>query len=209
MKTLGQTLMIAMFSFSVTLAAAQSDSKVKMKLNYNIGLPVGDFKNSFVSDPSFRGATGEIFYSFNPKFSLGLNVGFQSYYQKYGRQTYKTGENETISAVLTNTVELMPVMVKGTFSPLANNSKNVQPYVSAGAGLNLVNYRQYYGEFSNGRASSAFTAEGGAGLMIPIGKLKSSSFQLGATYNYTPYKENELQNLNSVGIHAGLVFPIK
>ncbi|HEX8334550.1 MAG TPA: outer membrane beta-barrel protein [Segetibacter sp.] len=209
MKTLRQLIIIAVFSLAVNYASAQADGKVKMKLNYNVGLPVGDFKKDYISDPSFNGASGEIFYSINPKVAVGLNIGYQSYYQKYGRQTYKTGDNETISAVLSNTVELMPVMLNGTFTPLANSTSRVQPYVSVGAGLNLVNYRQYYGEFSDGNASTSFGAQAGAGITVPLGKTRTNSFQLGATYNHTPYNANELKNLSSVGIQAGIVFPLK
>jgi hypothetical protein len=103
----------------------------------------------------------------------------------------------------------MPVMLNGTFTPLANSTSRIQPYVSVGAGLNLVNYRQYYGEFSSGNASTSFGAQAGAGFMIPFGKTKTNSFQLGATYYHTPYNANELKNLNSVGIQAGIVFPLK
>jgi hypothetical protein len=209
MKTLRHLFIIAVFSFAVNYASAQADGKLKMKLNYNVGLPVGDFKENYISDPSFNGASGEIAYSINPKVSLGLNLGYQSYYQKYGRQTYKTGDNETISAVLSNTVELMPVMINGTFTPLGNSTSRVQPYLSVGAGLNLVNYRQYYGEFSSGNASTSFGAQAGAGFTVPFGKAKTSSFQVGATYNHTPYNANELKNLNSVGVQAGIVFPLK
>ena len=209
MKTLRRLTIMTIFSFVVNYASAQADSKVKMKVNYNVGVPVGDFKNSYISKPSFNGGSGEIFYQFNPKVALGLNIGYQSYYEKHPRQTYKTGENETISAVLSNTVELMPVMLNGTFSPLSGTSSAVHPYVSLGAGLNLVNYRQYYGEFSSGTVSAPLTAQAGAGFMVPFGKTKSSSFQLGATYSHTPYNANELKNLNNVGVQAGIVFPIK
>jgi hypothetical protein len=209
MKTLRHLIIVTIFSFVVNYASAQADGKVKMKLNYNVGLPVGDFKENFISNPSFNGASGEIFYSINPTVALGVNIGYQSYYQKYGRQTYKTGDNETISAVLSNTVEIMPVMLNGTFTPLANSTSKVQPYVSVGAGLNLINYRQYYGEFSDGNASTSFGAQAGAGFMVPFGKTRTNSFQLGATYNHTPYNANELKSLNSIGVQAGIVFPLK
>jgi hypothetical protein len=209
MKTLRHLTIITVLSFFVNYASAQAENKLKMKLNYNVGMPIGDFKDNYISNPSYNGGSGEIFYSINPKFGVGLNVGYQSYYQKYPRQTYKTGENETISAVLSNTVEIMPVLINGTFTPLAATGSKVQPYLSAGAGLNLVNYRQYYGEFSDGSASTSFGAQAGAGILVPFGKQKTSSFQLGTTYNYTPYNTNQLKSLNSVGFNAGIVFPIK
>jgi hypothetical protein len=190
--------------------AQSSDNKLRMKLNYNIAMPIGSFKSDYIGNTSFNGAGGEIGYWFNPRVGLGLNVGYQSFYQKYARLTYKTGDNESISAVLSNTIEQVPVMLKGTFAPMANTTAKVQPYVSAGAGINLVNYQQYFGQFSNSDASSAFTAQAGAGFMVPFGSsLHNAALQVGATYNYTPYNKNGLSNLNNVGVNAGVIFPIK
>lgn len=202
------SFLILVFSGVFTCAMAQSG--VKMKLAYNLGMPLGDFKSSYINNTSFRGATGEIAYWFNPKVSLGLQAGYQNYYQKYGRQVYKLDGNQTMSAVLSNTVEMMPVLVNGTFSPLAATGKPVQPYVSAGVGLNMISYNQYFGEFSNGSTSAGFAAQAGAGVMIPLGyKLNNASFELGATFNYVPYNKNGLKNLNNAGVHAGVVLPLR
>lgn len=201
-------MMFTMVSLFVNVASAQADGKVKMKLNYNVGMPLGDFRDNYISNRSFNGANGEISYTVNKGVSLGLNVGYQSYYQKYPRASYKTTQDQTISAVLSNTVELMPVMVNGTLLPLSGAGK-LQPYVSGGVGVNLINYRQYYGEFSEGNASTAFAAQAGAGVMMPLGKNKASALQVGATYNYTPYKNNGLKNLNTLGVQLGIVFPLK
>ena len=209
MNRLRYLIMITVLSSIVNNAVSQADGKIKMKLNYNIGMPVGDFKNSYLNKTSYNGAGGEIFYFFNPKVALGLNIGYQSYYQKYPRQTYKTSDNQNISAVLSNTVELMPVMVNGTFTPLSVGSSRVRPYVSAGAGITLVNYRQFYGEFSNGNASTSLAAQAGAGAMFSFGKNRTSSLQLGANYNYASYNNNGLKSLNTLGLQVGIIFPLK
>lgn len=190
-------------------ASAQVNGKVKMKLNYNIGIPLGVIRNNYINKTSYNGAGGEIFYSLNSQVALGLNIGYQSYYQKYPRQTYKTSDNENISAVLSNTIELMPVMINGTFTPHSVNTSRVQPYLSLGAGITLVNYRQFYGEFSNGNASTSLAAQAGAGAMFSFGKNKISSLQVGANYNYASYNNNGLKNLSTIGLQAGIIFPIK
>lgn len=211
MKRLSKVGLIILFGVLSTGAFAQSgDNRLKMKLNYNISAPVGSFKSDYIGNTSFRGGSGELSYWFNPRVAVGLGVGYQSYYQKYGRQVYHTGENESISAVLSNTVEQMPVLITGTFAPLANTTKKIQPYLSAGAGLNLVSFNQYYGEFSSGNSSSSFAAQAGAGVMLPLGsRLNNAAFQLGGTFNYAPYNKNGLKNLNNVGVNVGVNFPIK
>ncbi|HEX8462401.1 MAG TPA: outer membrane beta-barrel protein, partial [Segetibacter sp.] len=154
----------------ISISASAQSSKLKMELSYNISAPLGSFKNDYINKTSFRGATGELSYTFNPKFSLGLNTGYQSYYQKYDRATYKLEEGQTVSAVLTNKMDITPVLLRGTFFPMgANLAAKIQPYVSAGAGVNLVTYGQYLGQFGGTETSSPFAAQLGAGLKIPFG----------------------------------------
>src|SRR5688572_29743127 len=94
MKKLTKASLIVLFLVMTTGAFAQSNGKLTMKLNYNIAAPVGSFKSNYIGNTSFNGGSGEIAYWFNPKASLGLNVGYQSYYQKYSRQTYKLEGNQ-------------------------------------------------------------------------------------------------------------------
>lgn len=196
---------------SIISIAASAQSKVKMELSYNISAPVGSFKNDYISQTSFRGATGEISYIFNPKFSLGLQSGYQNYYQKYDRAVYKLDGDQTVSAVLTNSMDITPVLLRGTFSPLGNHaSAKLQPYVSAGAGVNLVNYGQYLGQFGGTEASSPFAAQLGAGLQIPFGSSRNQTgFKIGVSYNYSSYNHNEIAHLNNIGVNAGVVFGLK
>src|SRR5689334_25070205 len=100
---------VCMFSLS-----ASAQQRLKMELDYNISSPLGSLKNDFINKTSFRGGSGELSYTFSPKFSLGLHSGFQSYYQKYDRQVYKLSGNQTVSAVVSNTMEIVPVMLRGT-----------------------------------------------------------------------------------------------
>jgi len=210
MKTIRRISLMAFLITIVTSTFAQQTGRVKFKINYNLAMPTGSFKSDYISNTSFRGANGEISYWFNPKFSLGLAAGYQSYQQKYGRQVYKTDDNQYISAVLTNTVETMPVLINGTFAPLAGTKSLLQPYASLGAGVNLINYNQYLGQFSNATSNAGLTAKAEAGLMIPIGKKeRGSNLQFGVNYNFSPYNKNGLSKLNNAGVNAGVIFPLK
>ncbi|MGI8634383.1 MAG: outer membrane beta-barrel protein [Segetibacter sp.] len=204
-------IFVSMVAVCMLSLSASAQQKLKMELDYNVSSPLGSFKNDFINKTSFRGGSGELSYTFNPKFSLGLQSGFQSYYQKYDRQVYKLAGNQTVSAVVSNTMEIIPVMLRGTFFPVGNTEiAKIQPYVSAGAGVNLVNYGQYLGEFGGTKSSTAFAAQAGAGIKIPFGnRYNQTAFKIGATYNYSNYKRNELTNLNSVGFNAGVVFALK
>ncbi len=119
--------------------------------------------------------------------------------------------NQTVSAVVSNSMDVLPVLLRGTFYPLGTNASAViQPYVSAGAGVNLVNYGQFLGEFGGYQSSGAFAADAGTGILITFGqKVNQKGIKLGATYNYSSYNHNEISKLNSVGINAGVVFGLK
>ena len=188
---------------------AQQSTNWRAQIGYNVSAPLGSFKNDFIKNTSFRGVVGEVSYAFNPKFSLGLQSGFQNYYQKYGRQVYQTQPNEHISAVVTNTIEIVPILVKGTFSPMAAGSI-INPYVSLGAGLNMVSYSQYLGEFPGTDASGHFAAQVGAGVMVPFSKARpETAIKVGASYSYGAYNKNYISNLNSVAGNIGVVFALK
>jgi len=204
-------ILMTLFAACMISMSAFAQDKFKTELSYNVSVPVGSFKNDYIGKTSFRGGIGEISYAFNPKFSLGLQSGYQNYYQKYGRQVYKLDGNQTVSAVLTNSMDIVPLVLRGTFYPLgANATSIVQPYVSAGAGVNLINYGQYLGEFGGTEASIAFAAQAGAGVKIPFGnKINQNGIKVGATYNYSNYNSNDISKLNNVGISAGVVFGLK
>ncbi len=90
-------LVMMIVTFAAGFVSASAQDRLKMEIGYNISAPLGSFKSDYINNTSFRGVTGEISYPVSPKFSVGLHSGYQSYYQKYGRQLYKTDVNETTS----------------------------------------------------------------------------------------------------------------
>lgn len=201
-------LAVLMIIASVS-ANAQQKGMLKLNLNYNYSIPLGSFKNDLISDASPRGATGALMFGINNKWSAGLQFGYQDYYQKYPRDIYKTGNNEVTSAVLTNSIQSLPLIVKGTFKPLGGSSSFIQPYISAGTGFSVIDYRQYLGEFGSSANSTSFTAQAGAGIMVPFSKGGTSGFSVGADYNYVSYKKFGYNNMNNLSLRAGVHFPLR
>jgi opacity protein-like surface antigen len=194
------------FFFVVLLSTAQAQKgETKFSISYNVALPMSDFKN-FVSSASYRGFNGSILHGLSDKVSVGFASGFQDFYQKNARQTYHFSDGSDISAVVTNTIQTIPLLadVKYTFSPNAS----IQPYAAIGVGGNMIAYNQLFGEFGNQQTKFGFAARPEAGLFIPF-KNKISGFEIGASYNIMPFKEGDMKNLNSLGIHAGFSFPLR
>lgn len=192
--------------FSLSAVQAQK-GLTKLDLSYNIALPTGDFKNTAVSNTSYRGFQASVLYGINYKLSIGLGTGFQDFYQKYPRRVYKLSDGSDASAVLTNSVQIIPVLAtaKYSFTPEAA----VQPYAALGLGGNLITYHQLLGEFGNQQAKVGFAARPEAGLYVPFKKDGVSGFTLGASYNIMPFKELGGSNLNNLGLHAGVSIPLR
>ena len=202
---------IIAFFVCILLAAQLKAQKgeVKVNLQYSYALPTGSFKNDVISNSSARGFSGDILYNINNKVSVGLGLGFQDFYQKYPRALYNTGDKEVTSAVLSNSVQVMPVLAKAEFYPLGDKSGSIQPYISAGAGLGITSFTQYLGEFGGSDNSAGLMLQGGAGFKVPFNASGSAGLSLGANYNMVNYKKNGFDNFNNVNFQAGLYFPLR
>ena len=201
-------LLLLVLAVAVGQAQAQR-GELKLNLHYSYSMPLGDFKTEVISDGSARGMTGDLLFGVSNKVSVGLGLGFQDYYQKYSRTTYKTGDNEVTSAVLSNSVQIIPALLKAEVYPMGGKRAPVQPYLSIGAGMGITSFTQYLGEFGNTDNTAGLMLQGGAGVAIPFSSSGRAGLRLGANYNMVNYNKNGFGNLNSVNVQAGLYFPVQ
>jgi len=193
-----------LFTLLFSVVQAQK-GETKLNIGYNVALPINDFKN-FVSATSYRGFNASVLHGISEKVSIGFATGFQDFYQKNPRQLYHFSDGGDISAVVTYSIQTIPLLasVKYNFNP----SASIQPYASMGVGGNMIAYNQLFGEFGNQQSKFGFAARPEAGLFVPF-KNKVSGFNIGASYNIMPFKEGDFKNLNSLGIHAGISVPLR
>lgn len=193
----------------VTLLPNQSQAQqgvTKLNIGYNIASPLGAFKDD-VNKTSFRGWTANVLYGITDKISIGLGTGYQDFYQKYPRANYKLEEGGDISAVVSNSIQVVPILATGQYNFLPEG--RVQPYAGVGVGGNLVFYRQFLGEFSNSKTKFGFAVRPEAGLYIPFGKQSRSGITLNANYNYMPFNYNGVKQLSNWGGGVGVKFPLE
>lgn len=196
-------LLIVVFgTICLSHSAKAQKGILKLDLNYNYSLPTGSFKSDLVSNNSPGGFMGGLLYSFSDKLSAGLAFGYQDFYQKYPRAVYPINKTQDISAVLTNSIQTTPVLLKAKYFPL--ESSYLKPYISIGAGANVIQYDQYLGEFGSGQTNIGFRAQGGLGLQIPFSKFSSSGINLGADYDYATYSKLGYSDLNTINFQAGV-----
>lgn len=195
---------LIIFLFSALIVKAQKGEN-NFNISYNAAFPTGSFKN-IVSDNSYRGFNAGILHGISDKVSVGLATGFQDFYQKYPRQLYKLSDVSDLSAVVTYSIQTIPILaeLKYNFTPRAT----IQPYAAIGAGANLIAYDRLFGEFGNKKAKIGFAAQPELGLQIPFTK-GGAGFIIGASYNIMPFKQDDLKNLNNIGVHAGFNIPMR
>ena len=198
--------LITILCTGIMLSAFAQQQKLTLNINYAVHMPTGSLKSNLVNKTSFRGWNANLLYGITDKLSAGLEAGFNDYYQKYPRQVYDT-KGGSVSAVLSNSIQTIPVMLKGRFNLAPSGI--IQPYIGAGVGGNFVTYNQYLGEFASGKSGIYFAASPEAGISIPFGKHSASAFTAGGRYNFMPFTYANNKNLDNWGIYAGIKFPIK
>ncbi len=210
MKTqlsMAMLLIISLLFFAAPFKAGAQERELQLDINYAIGIPGSSFKSDAVDKASFRGWTANLMYNITDKISIGVGTGFQDFYQKYPRDVYKLNEGGEVSAVLTNSIQTIPILAQFQYRLLPG--KMVQPYVGIGVGGNMVVFDQYLGEFENSRSDFKFAARPEAGLYIPFRKDGPAGIHIFGAYNYMPYKTNGIDDLSNWGAGVGVKFPLR
>lgn len=198
---------IPFFLLLFTVSAVQAQKgKTKLSLAYNVGLPVGSFKTS-LSETSVRGFKADVLYGISDKLSIGFGTGYQDFYQKNTRQLYKLSDGSDVSAVVSHSIQTMPLLAEAKYSFTPDAA--VQPYAALGVGGNLVSYNKLLGEFGQEQAKFGFAARPEAGVYIPFKKTGEAGLTLGASYNVMPFNQDAFSNLNHIGFHAGVNIPLR
>ena len=190
---------------AIAVATQAQQSSLRLNVNYTMANPSGSLKD-YVEEASWRGWTANLLYGISDKLAVGLGLGFHDFYQKYPRAVYQLQEGGEISAVLTNSLQTIPVLAAVQYKLVSEGA--LQPYIGAGIGGNFIIYNQYIGECSNSQSNFGFTVRPEAGVYIPFGK-RDFGININGIYNYMPYNKNGLDNLNSWGVGAGVRFSLR
>lgn len=202
MKSIKIIIAIPFFLFSVAFA---QQGTFKVDVNYTVGLPVGNLEK-LTDQTSWRGGEVAFMYGLSDRASIGLQVGTQDFYKKYPRTLIHESGSD-ISAVITNSIQVMPIMLKGSWKLAPMGA--IQPFIALAAGGNVIQYRKYYGEFADSRSKFGFAAQPSAGINIPFGKNSRAGFQLAAGFNYMPFKYGDADGLNHGVVKAGVSIPLQ
>lgn len=182
-----------------------AQDQLEISGGYNVNIPTGSFKD-YITHPAYKGFTVGLAYPVNDQLRVGLSFGYNDFYQKYPRQVYDDGKGNAISAVVSNSVQQLPLLLTANYTLVKKGF--IRPYVGAGAGVNFVTFDQYLGEFDDPHTRAKWALKGEAGFYIPLSSYSSTAIKIGGSYNYMPYNSDGVKNLDTWGIEAGIRFPI-
>lgn len=199
-----KTMLVTLLALVGFQAAQAQKGKTKLGLQYTVAIPSGDFKD-VIGKESVRGWGVDIMHGVSDRLQLGVGAGFQDYYQKNDRQVYHYDDGQDISAVLTHSIQTIPILAKVKYS--LTEGTGLQPYVGIGAGGNLVMFRELLGEFGNTENYFKLAVRPELGIHIPFRNL--GGINVGAAYNYMPFNEYGIKNLNNISVSAGVSIPLR
>lgn len=186
-------------------STVKAQNELQFNLGYNVNVPAGSFKD-LITRPAYKGFTGGLAYALSNQLSLGLDLGYNDYYQKYPRQVYQDGEGSNISAVVSNSIQQFPLLFMANYTLIKKGF--IRPYVGAGGGVNFISFDQYLGEFDDPQSKTKWALKGEAGFYIPLSSYSSTAIKVGASYNYAPFNTYGIDNLSTWGIEAGIRVPL-
>lgn len=196
----------ALVTALIPMQGQAQQGTVKLNVNYSINSPVGEFKD-FINKTSYRGWTATALYGVTDKLAVGLGTGYHDFYQKYPRGVYPLKDGGDVSAVVSNSLQTIPILLTGQYNFLPNAT--VQPYVGVGVGGNMVFYRQFLGEFSDTKTKFGFAARPEAGVYVPFRKGGPAGITVNAAYNYMPFNYEGVDRLDNWGAGIGVKFPLQ
>lgn len=179
--------------------------EMQLHLGISGAKTMGDSKD-FLPNGSLRGWNFGLMYGFSDKISAGLMVGFQDFFNKTGREVYNT-ENGHISAVITHSVQTIPIMIAGRYS--FNPEASIRPFAGLGIGGNLVSFGEYLGQFGGSDTKIKLAIRPEAGMAYPFGRFKDNAVWLAASYSYLPYNEFDIKDFSQGAISLGITLPMR
>ncbi len=155
-----------------------------IQVNYNVGLPVGDFKD-YVGKASWNGFDFRIGYAVLDELEIGVRFAYQDFYERKDRATYydNTNPRNAVNAVITRSIQSMPFMFYGQYN--LELSKQLMIYGGVGLGANFVFNEELYGEFSSIDNKTSFMLAPEIGARYAL--TDYVSFNLGLNYSHTFY----------------------
>lgn len=171
---------------------------------YGVSLPLGGQKGYIDRiSPANLALEGE--WLFPQRFSLGIKTGYQYNQQRIGRQVTNFGD-QSVSAVQTRTLSVIPAMVSASYY-FAGNSAAIRPYVQVAGGGAFVDYTNFYGTLADQNTGFKGAIAPAIGLKYYGQRDKKFGAEIQAQYQNVFFNYDLLRNSSpSLMLSAGIVY---
>jgi outer membrane protein W len=169
-------------------------------MSYPISFPMGNL-HDYISKTSWRGINLEFLKHAKPGVAVGLETGWNVFYERVDKQPYKDGTT-TITGVTYRYTNAVPILVESKWYP-TKETKTTNPYVGLGVGTLFVSRSTDFGLYRITTDSWQFCVRPEAGVLFSIEPgLKA---MLGAKY-YPGFNTDKLDGQGFLSINVGFVF---
>jgi hypothetical protein len=169
-------------------------------MSYPVSLPMGNL-HDYITKTSYRGINLEFLKTAKPGVSVGLETGWNVFYEKTEKQQYKDGTT-TITGVTYRYTNAVPILAEAKWYP-AHETKTTNVYVGLGVGTLFVSRSTDFGLYRITTDSWQFCVRPEAGVLFSIEPgLKA---MLGAKY-YPGFNTSKLDGQAFLSFNAGFVF---
>lgn len=169
-------------------------------MSYPISFPMGNL-HDYITKTSWRGINLEFMKTARPGVSVGLETGWNVFYERVGKQPYKDGTT-TITGVTYRYTNAVPILAESKWYPIHENKKT-NPYIGVGVGTLFVSRSTDFGLYRITTDSWQFCVRPEAGVLVSIEPgLKA---MLGAKY-YPGFNTDKLDGQGFLSINVGFVF---
>ena len=121
---------LVIFCSVLSMTGVFSQAENHLSIQYDMSFGTGDL-GSYISTGSFRGASAQYRYAVTDNVLLGIDAGWNVFYEKKDYDSYTSG-TQTLSGVQYRYQNQVPLLVAADFVFMPD--KDFQPYIGLGIG---------------------------------------------------------------------------
>lgn len=184
-KTFKTAIAIAVAIIVTKSSIAQTGLEINAL--YNVAVPVGGGFKGFVDKTSFGSFQASVLYGVTSHIKVGLQSSYTDFHQEVGPGSE-------------NKLQSVPLLIKGEYSFLDKGI--IKPFVGLGGGVDFVRIHRERPGLRHKATHTKSGWTGDAGVVIAFAK--KYGIRVSTSYNNMPLKEEDIKNVDSWNIQAGL-----
>jgi hypothetical protein len=173
------------------------------RMNYDVAIPLGQFRDSFINQTSWRGMSADSRWEINEHTTVGFNLGWQVFSQRLDDVTEEfPGGQTTVNGTQFRFVNTFPMQLNTHY--YLGDEYGVRPWAGLSIGTAFTDQRTQVGFLEMKNTSWSFALTPQIGIDFPIG-IDDSALSLNLRYNY--FSQNTVTyNYSFLIIGAGFKF---